>query len=130
MSKKKEEKEMDRNGQEPKYKTDRGEEIEYFSDSLYDEITLQFSRIRGFLDVMEVFGHGYRYGPKKDLGGDIFNLAEIGRTLLKDIKQRFDQIYEIVEAQVGDVYIDFADYGQPGIEDDRLLGAYLKPLSE
>lgn len=96
------------------------EEIEHDSDSLYREVTLQFSRFGGFLDVMEAFGFGYSYGPEKDLGGDIFILAEIGRALLRDIERRFDQVYDLIKDQIGDVRIDSKGF----------LNAYLTPPSE
>jgi hypothetical protein len=126
MCKKKEVKESAGNGQEPKYKNDRGEEIEHVSESLYDEVTLQFSRFGDFLDVVETFGRGYRYGPKTDIGSDIFNLMEIGRALLKDIEQKFDRVYDFIDDQIGDVRIDSARYGQIGIAGNTLLKAYIE----
>jgi hypothetical protein len=125
MGKKKRTREENKD-REPVYKTESGEPIKHISQSLYNEVTLYFSRIGSFLDIMEGFGFGNNSQTEKDPEAWFFSFAELGRTLLKDIERRFDQVFDFIVKDVGDIRIDSAIYGQQGIEGGELLKAHIK----
>jgi hypothetical protein len=109
---------------DPKYKTESGEPIEHTSDSLYDEVTLYFSRIETFFEIME--GFGTTSDVHKDPESYFYSFADLGRTVLRDIEQKFDRVFDFIVKEVGDIRIDAASYGQDGIKGDTLLGAYIE----
>lgn len=118
MGKKKEE-----NGQEPVYKTDSGEEIKYYTESLYDHVVGYFSQMESFLDVLEMVDFGKI--PNKSIEGFQLFFADMGRTLIKDLERKYTAIYDLIAKEVGDIRIDSAN-DQLGIEAEAPLGAYIK----
>ena len=53
--------------------------------------------------------------------------------ILRDVKDqlnlRFQRAYDFIEENYGEITIDLATYGQPGIEPETLLGVNFKPAS-
>ncbi len=113
-----------KNEQDPRYKTDRGKEIEHTEESLYDVVTLYFSQIEQYINVLEMID--FHKGPGLDIESYQFFLADMGRILIKDIEGKFTALYDFIEKEVGDIRIDSAMYGQDGIEGHTFLGAYIE----
>jgi hypothetical protein len=105
-----------KNEAEKVYKTDSGEPIEHNSDSLYNEVTVYFSRIENLFDIMEGFDT-----PRPDRSPEsyFYSFADLGRTILKDVQQQFNRIYDFIEKEIGDIQID-------SDRKDTLLRAYIE----
>jgi hypothetical protein len=110
-----------KNEQEPKYMDKSGKEIKYIYVSLYDLVTLYFSQMEQFINTLEMIDTSKI--PGIDSEGHQMFLADLGRTLIKDLERKFEAIYEIVEKEVGDIRVDLSN-GRT--EEDLLLGAYIE----
>lgn len=111
------------NGQEPKYKTESGEEIKHYDESLYDHVINYFSRMDQFIDAIEMLD--FKKIPIKTSEDCQVFLADMGRVLIKDFERKFNTIYDFLEKEIGDIRIEAA-VGQPGTKEDTPLGAYIK----
>lgn len=118
------EKRQDGNGQGPKYLTESGEEIEYITESLYDLVTLYFSKMKQYIDVIDMID--FNKGPNIHIDGCQMFLADMGRTLIKDLIAKFGVIYDTIDKEVGDIRVDLTRHNQFGKDEDTPLGAYVK----
>lgn len=114
----------DGNDQEPKYKAASGEEIKHCDESIYDHINQYFSQIEQFINTLEMIDLSKIPGIDKE-AHQMF-LADLGRIFMKDLEEKFNVLYELVEKEVGDIRIDSAIYGQKDIKGGSLLGVYIK----
>lgn len=112
------------NVDKPKYQTESGEEIEYMTESLCDLVTLSFSRMKQFIDVIDMID--FNKGPNINIDSCQMFLAETGRTLIRDIESKFGVIYDTIEKEVGDIRVDMTINKQFGKDDDTPLGAYIE----
>ena len=109
---------MEKNGkqEEAKYKLADGQPIKFYTQTLSEIFANTVDRLEDLAMVL-----------KKSSDENLVGTGEIIRDLLNAAWEEMEKKEKIIEANLGEISMDSATYGQDGIEGEEFLGLNFIP---